>query len=157
MCSWSWWSHFRHLYIRLVVRVKVQFQGLVLFELAKTLLLGLKGIDRGIFNTLACLPFNSLMVVVFLVDVLLNCDNTHCLKVLFSLLAINLSHPDLQIANKNSQATKPKSAICKIFLVILLSKYHCLMNTVILIRRHIIFLMFLAKYLSISDKEIEQK
>ena len=54
------------------------------------LLLGLREIGRGTLEMLACLLLNSFLVVIFL----LNCKDTHCLKDLLSLLAINLSHLD---------------------------------------------------------------
>jgi len=49
------------------------------------LLLGLGEIGRGILKMSACLPLNSLLVVMFLVDVFLNYKDT-----LLFLLAIDL-------------------------------------------------------------------
>ena len=46
---------------------------------------------REILEILAYLPFNSLLMVVFFVGILLNCENTYCLKVL---LAVNLLYLD---------------------------------------------------------------
>ena len=89
--------------------------------------------------------------------VLLNCNDTHYLKVLFLLLAISLSYPDSYMADKNFQATKPNSAIYRIFLAVLFYNSHCLMNTAILRREHMIFLASPAKNSSIPNKEVEQK
>ena len=49
------------------------------------LLLGLREIGEGILKMSACLPLNSLLVVMFLVDVFLNYKDT-----LLFLLAIDL-------------------------------------------------------------------
>jgi len=65
-----------------------------IFNLTNTLLLGLEGIGQGILKILACLLFDSLLVVVLLVGVLLNCKNIYYLKDLLFLLAINLSQLD---------------------------------------------------------------
>ena len=67
---------------------------LKMFNLASILLLGLGEIGREIFKMLAYLPFDSLLVVMFLVGILLNCDNIHCLKDLLFFLAINFSSLD---------------------------------------------------------------
>jgi len=56
-------------------------------------LLGLGEISGRILEILACLPLDRFLEVMLLEEVLLNCDNTLCLKVLFS-LAISLSQLD---------------------------------------------------------------
>ena len=67
--------------------------------MAKTLLLGFGGIDRGILNISACLPFTNLLgskdlMGILLNGFLLNCTEMHCLKEFLSLLATSLSQPD---------------------------------------------------------------
>jgi len=64
------------------------------FDLANMLLLGLEGIDRGILEISACLPLDSLLVVIFLVGILLNCKDTYCLEVQLLPLAVSLFYPD---------------------------------------------------------------
>ena len=81
-----------------MLELEVKFKGWFLlknFDLASMLLLGLGGINKGILEMLACLPSNSLLVIMFLVDVLLNCKDTHYLKYLLFLLAIDLFQSDL--------------------------------------------------------------
>ena len=61
------------------------------FDLARTLLLGLKGIGRGILETSAYLPFTELLEIVVLAGILLNCAVTYCLNDLLFLFITNLS------------------------------------------------------------------
>jgi len=64
------------------------------FDFTKTLLLGLGGMDRGILEILACLPFGVLLGV-FLTKVdLSNCVETHYLKDLLFLFAVSLFYQD---------------------------------------------------------------
>jgi len=66
-----------------LLELEVKFEDWFLlkdFDLASILLLGLGGISKEILKMLACLPFNSLLVVVFLINVLLNCNKIYCLK-----------------------------------------------------------------------------
>ena len=61
------------------------------------------------------------------------------------------------MANRNSQATKLNSEICKISLTILFTNECCLMNATILRREYILFLVSSSKYSSTPNKEIKQK
>jgi len=97
-------------------------------DLAKMLLLSLRGIGRGTHKTSAYFFFASLSMVVFLIDTFFNYKDTHCLKDMFSLLAVSLFYPDLYVADKNPQAANLNSVICSIFLAILFSNGHCLIN-----------------------------
>lgn len=62
-------------------------------DLAKMLLLGLGGIDGGILEISTCLLLDSFLKIILCKRVLLNCEDIHCLKVLFFLLAVSLSQP----------------------------------------------------------------
>ena len=106
-------------------------------DLAKMLLLSLKGIDGGICKILACFLFASLLMVVFLIDIFLNYKDIYCLKDIFFLLAVSLFYPDSYIADKNLQVANPNSTIYSIFLTILFSNYY-LINAANLRREHLL-------------------
>lgn len=125
--------------------------------MANILLLNLKEIGRWTLEMLAYLFLAGLLVVIFFVGILLNCKDTHCLKDLLSLLAINFFHLNWYTADKNFQAANSNSAIYRMLLAILFSKEHCLINTTILRKEHMIFLASSSKYWSISNKKIGQK
>jgi len=80
-------------------------------DLAKTLLLGLEEIGEGIIKISICLSFVGFRISVDFMGFLLNWDETYCLKDVFLLLAVNLSHPDSYIAVINFQPASPNSAI----------------------------------------------
>ena len=126
-------------------------------DLFKILLLGLEGIGREIFKISAYLSFISLEVSVLVVSFLLNWEEIYCLKDIFLLLAINLFQLNLYIANKDLYTANPNFTIYRIYLAILFFNGLCLMNTTILRRKHIIFFISTAKYLSMPNSEIEYK
>jgi len=61
------------------------------------------------------------------------------------------------MADRNFQATKPNSEICRMSLAILFTNGCYLMNAAILRRKHVTFLVSPSKYLSTPNKEIGQK
>jgi len=61
------------------------------------------------------------------------------------------------MADRNSQATKPNSEICRMPLVILFTNGCYLMNAAILRRKYVTFLVSPSKYLSTPNKEIGKK
>lgn len=107
-------------------------------DLAKILLLSLRGIDRGICKILACFPFTSLLMVVFLIGIFLNYKDMYCLKYIFFLLAVSLFYSDLYIADKNLQVANPNSTIYIMFLTILFSNKYYLINAANLRREHLL-------------------
>ena len=117
-------------------------------NLAKTLLLGLEEIEEGIIEMSICLPFVGFRISIDFIGFLLNWNKTYCLKDISLSLTVNLSHPNSYIAVINFQAVSPNSAIWEIFLAVLLPNGHCLMNTAILRREHMLFFVLPAKYLS---------
>ena len=60
------------------------------FDLAKTLLLGLRGMGREILKTFTCLPLDILLEVYLYEIDLLNCANIYCLKDLCNDLKLEL-------------------------------------------------------------------
>ena len=68
------------------------------FDFSRTFLLGLGEIDEGTFKILACLFFGNMLwfeTIKDLESLWLNCAKMYCLKDLWFLLAVNLSHPAL--------------------------------------------------------------
>ena len=78
-------------------------------DLARMVALGLGGMGGEILEIFA--GCGMLSVFESIGFPLLNCDMTHCRKVLELLSAKSLSHPGLYIAEIRSQAAKPKSEI----------------------------------------------
>jgi len=71
--------------------------------------LGLGGMGGGVLETLTDLDL--LLVFEIMGTLLLNCEATHCRKVLELSSARSLSHPELYMAEIRSHAAKPKSEI----------------------------------------------
>ena len=124
-------------------------------DLSKMLSLGLREISREILEILACLPLVGLEMGTLFVGFLLDWEETHCLKDIFLLLAVNLFQLNSYIADKNSHVANLNSTICKISLAILFSNGCCLINAAILRRKHMIFFAFPAKHLSKPNNKIK--
>ena len=124
-------------------------------DLARTVALGLGGIGGGILEIFA--GWGLLLVFESVGFPLLNCDATHCQKVLELLSAKSLSHPGLYIAEIRSQAAKPKSEIWGMSRLSLSPRGLCLMKVAILWREHAMFLASPSKTSTVTNREIELK
>ena len=76
-------------------------------DLAKMLLLSLRGIDGGICKILACFLFASLLMVVFLIGIFLNYKDMHCLRYIL-LISSEFVLSRLIYCRQKSPSCKPK-------------------------------------------------